>query len=427
MTPLTEALTWTLLHSLWQGAILALLLRLFRSYGAALAAMALLCVASVATFASLCWPAAVAAPVRFAEAQASGSAVMLWIAPLWAVGATLTLGWNVLSWWRARNLRRRFVCAVPVEWTARLEQLAERLNVTRPVELLESALTEAPVVLGHFKPAILLPAGLLAGLPASHIEAILLHELSHIRRNDYLMNLLQRVFESMYFYHPAAWWMSNVARQEREHCCDDAAIRAMAGDRRAYALALAQLEQFRTGGGEGIAANIAVAANGGNLMSRIRRILGSGRPARAGSPVMALALAAFVLTGGAVCVKAWQNAHDRWLNEDVVYIVNQAERDAFEKMTNDEERGKFIEQFWARRGGDVRKKEHYRRIAWSTQRFGSWRSDRSRLYIVFGPPDEIETHTAMEQWRYRHLDGVGDNVGLTFLLKDGEFRLVPSK
>ncbi|MBS1832811.1 MAG: M48 family metalloprotease, partial [Acidobacteria bacterium] len=355
MTPLTEALTWTLLHSLWQGAILAVLLRLFRTYGAALAAMAMLCVASVATFASLYWPSTVAAPVRFAEAQASGSVVMLWIAPLWAAGATLTLGWNVLSWWRARNLRRRFVCAVPVEWTARLEQLARRLNVTRPVELLESALADAPVVLGHFKPAILLPAGLVAGLPASHIEAILLHELSHIRRNDYLMNLLQRVFESMYFYHPAAWWMSNVARQEREHCCDDAAIRAMAGDRRTYAIALAQLEQFRTGGGEGIAANIAVAANGGNLMSRIRRILGTSTPARAGSPVMALALAAFLLTGGAVCVKAWQTAHDRWLNEDVVYIVNQAERDAFEKMTNDEERGKFIEQFWARRGGEVRK------------------------------------------------------------------------
>ena len=95
------------------------------------------------------------------------------------------------------------------------------MRISRPVRLLESAIAEVPVVIGYLKPVILIPAGLLANLPVDQVEAILLHELAHIRRADYLVNLLQTMVESLLFYHPAVWWISHVIRTEREHCCDD--------------------------------------------------------------------------------------------------------------------------------------------------------------------------------------------------------------
>lgn len=267
---------------------------------------------------------------------------------------------------------------------------------------------------------------MLANLPASQVEAVLLHELAHIRRNDYLIHTLQRIFEALYFYHPGAWWMSHMARQEREFACDDAAIAAMSGDRKTYALALAGLEHFRTGN------RMAIAANGGSLMYRIQRVLGwkTGAKQHAGWPALAATVAAAILlTGGAASVKGWpqMGPNEKWLNEDVVYLINDAERDAFERIASDEERQMFVQQFWERRGGEVRRKEHYRRIAYATERFGSWRSDRGRMYITYGPPDEIESHTTIEEWRYRHVPGVGDNRELTFVVRDGEFRLVPGK
>ena len=89
--------------------------------------------------------------------------------------------------------------------------------------LLESSLAGVPVVVGYCA-VILMPVGLLTGLPAGQIEAILLHELAHIRRRDYLVNLLQTFVEGLLFYHPAVWWISAVIRAEREHCCDDAVV-----------------------------------------------------------------------------------------------------------------------------------------------------------------------------------------------------------
>ena len=95
-----------------------------------------------------------------------------------------------------------------------------------------------------------MPVGLLAGLPAGQVEAILLHELAHIRRHDYLVNLMQIVVEGLVFYHPAVWWISGVIRGERENCCDDLVV-ATQGDALAYAAALTALEQTPWGGARG--------------------------------------------------------------------------------------------------------------------------------------------------------------------------------
>ena len=121
----------------------------------------------------------------------------------------------------------------------------------------------------------------------------------------------------------------------------------------------------------------------------------------------------------------------KWVKEDVVYIITDQERDAFQKLTADPERNRFVEQFWVRRnpvpgsGKNDFKEEHYRRIAYANKRFASgiagWKTDRGRIYIIYGPPDEIEsqpsktqTSFAHEDWAYHHIEGIGDRVLLTF-------------
>src|SRR6202043_2235001 len=113
----------------------------------------------------------------------------------------------------------------------------------------------------------------LSGLPAEHLEALLLHELAHIRRHDYLVNILQSIGEALLFYHPAVWWVSGHIRAERELCCDDMAV-SVSGDALTYSRALAQLESYRP-----VHLTAAVAANGGSLPDRIARLLGQSRPA----------------------------------------------------------------------------------------------------------------------------------------------------
>jgi hypothetical protein len=120
---------------------------------------------------------------------------------------------------------------------------------------------------------VLVPVGALGGLPAEHLEALLLHELAHIRRHDYLINILQSVAESLLFYHPPVWWVSGHIRAEREQCCDDVAV-SISGDAITYARALAQLESYRPAH-----LSAAIAANGGSLANRIARLLGQPRPA----------------------------------------------------------------------------------------------------------------------------------------------------
>jgi beta-lactamase regulating signal transducer with metallopeptidase domain len=142
--------------------------------------------------------------------------------------------------------------------------------VSRPVRLCQSLLVEVPTVIGWLRPVILVPVRALTGLAPQQLEALLAHELAHIRRHDYLVNLLQTIVETLLFYHPAVWWVSHQVRVERENCCDDMAV-AACGDVLVYARALAELEQLRTGGGDTPA--LAVAASGGSLMERVGRLV----------------------------------------------------------------------------------------------------------------------------------------------------------
>ena len=482
---MNTALTSALLHFLWQGAAIAFLLTVALSfakwsrtrYALACAALFAMPLAFGITFAlslppeplPLRVPVFLTIPPTIGNGSYAGAPTSAPLDPtsFWMAGVALLYGYRFIGWLSAQRLRRRGVCAAPQEWQNTILRLSARVRLSRPVVLLESALTETPVTIGIWKPVILLPLGLLAGLPADQVEAILLHELAHIRRHDFLVNLLQTLVEGLLFYHPATWWVSRTIRREREMCCDDLATEAM-GDVITYTKALATLAERRV-------RVPLLAASGGPLMLRIHRLLHRQTPVSQTGPALV-----FLLLAAGAALFAFQPepapipdpvpapspapdpepqvvrqpdapaptatpapaptpasfAFENWVNEDVVWIISPEERTAFRRLETDEERQKFIEQFWLRRDPtpDTRvnelMEEHYRRVAWSNEKFGAgfagWKSDRGMVYIKFGPPDEKEEHPvengtlAYEKWRYKLLDGVGTDVVLEFVDKDGD-------
>jgi len=691
--PLAHALGRALLHFLWEGAVLALSLRVVLFLGArrparrrhqvAATCLIALPLAFGLTVALLLGPGpsiAVAVPpqaprmvlhpVIAAGTSAAPVDRLAWLAPLWMGGVILFYAFRLAGWLRVDSMRRRGVCAAPAEWQQRLGALASAVQVSQPVVLLESCLARVPLVVGYWRPVILMPLGALTGLSAEQVEAILIHELAHIRRADYLVSLAQSLIEGLFFFHPAVWWISAVVRAEREYSCDDVVV-TLRPDARAYAAALTTLEQSRWAALEAVPA-----ATGGNLVKRIRRLLGEPSPARvtnarASALAGVLVLVAVVATALAVwptsrgfaqgtskadsaqatqdqasgreeaklslheleqslagnekeieaakealdhaqqllqkhaaelekalqdagagdaqhedqlrqaeralkeleeaqagksqellqqqeqsleqaekqildaeraseatqagtssqllqqkraleraqnqlqqlmkgkleemlsqqqrqmadadqALKQWQatngtkqqaelqqqleqarkqleraaqsccrsrdllaeapespapqtktepeSAYQRWLKEDVAYIITDQERRAYQALETDPERERFIEQFWLRRdptpgtAENEFKEEHYRRIAYANEHYASgipgWKTDRGRIYIVYGPPDEIEDHstdsTPRQDWLYVHIDGLGYAVEVQFSDpgRTGEFRMV---
>lgn len=219
-----------------------------------------------------------------------------WIVSLWFVGAGLLAIWNLGGWFAALRLKVKGTSPLGADLTKTTRQLAQRLGIRKTVRICESALANVPMAIGWLRPIILIPAGALAGLSVSQLEAIIAHELAHIRRRDYLANLLQCVVETLLFYHPAAWWLSRRIRLEREHCCDDAAVSLAGDDPITYAEALAHFEGQRT-------AALAPAVSGsGSTLSRIRRLLrvpdgnSNRHPARWIGAAAALMLGAFMFS-----------------------------------------------------------------------------------------------------------------------------------
>src|SRR5439155_21793559 len=178
----------------------------------------------------------------------------------WCVGVVAFATRPALSWYRVRRLRSIGVSAAPDAVRDVLENTRQRLGLRQSVELLQSALVETAVVLGYFRPVLLLPMSAVTGLSPGQLDAILAHELAHIRRHDYLVNLLQTLVETVFFYHPAIWWLSNQIRSERENCCDDIAV-AVLGNRVEYGRALLALEEHRAA-----ETALTLGAQGGSLL-----------------------------------------------------------------------------------------------------------------------------------------------------------------
>lgn len=194
-----------------------------------------------------------------------------WILAGWFAGVVALSVRLLVCWMNVGRLTRRGTGAVSESVSAVFSDLVDRVGVSRPVRLFESSLVQVPTVLGALRPVILLPVTAVSGLSASQLEAILAHELAHVRRHDYLVNLLQTAIETLLFYHPVVWWVSQRIRAERENCCDDVAS-AVCGDRIEYAEALVRMEEIR-----GTTPQLAVAATGGSLLQRVRRLVAPGR------------------------------------------------------------------------------------------------------------------------------------------------------
>ena len=210
--------------------------------------------------------------------------VMLWCAGVLALALRLLLRWRALS--RIRGRAAALEGGVPAQVLA---VVAVRLGVQRTVRLLESALVQVPTVIGWLRPAILLPACALTGLTPEQLEAVIAHEVAHIRRHDFLVNILQTAVETLLFFHPVVWWLSHRIRAEREQCCDDLAV-MVCGDAFTYARALAELEQLRARAPEP-----ALAAVGGSLTSRVLRLVASDSNTRPLAPWLAAALPALAV------------------------------------------------------------------------------------------------------------------------------------
>jgi beta-lactamase regulating signal transducer with metallopeptidase domain len=347
--PIVQKLGWTLLHFVWQGAVvaflLAVLLRILRKctaslrYIVACLALVVIVLMPMITFKlvpapdpapaveSMPIPARLSAapqelyttdlPLGRAAEYMQMSAPTSWkqravelfepalpyVVLGWLIGVVVLAVWHLGGWAQLQRLKRRIINEVDGSLTGRVNELADSLGVKRAVRLLESAFVQVPTVVGWLRPVILLPASALTGLTAQQLEALLAHELAHIKRLDYLLNMLQTIVEIVGFYHPAVWWVSNRIRDERENCCDDLAVNTC-GDTRQYVKALAQMEKIRSGDVE-----LAIAASGGNLYRRVSRLLGKevvrkNRPswvpaALAAILLIALAIpAALAISGG---------------------------------------------------------------------------------------------------------------------------------
>ena len=339
---LTYRIGWTLIHSLWQGALIAAALAMATvclrekspqsRYLAACLAMACQLLFLVGTFLRLsgspvpvsttdpsskpAFSAQVASvsqvkPVQIDSAIAAPSPTWTqseknlwqrfskpldtsipWIGCMWCCGFLALSFWNLGGLIAIHRLKTLTTRSVDRVLDGTLARLLTRMQVGRRVRLLQSAIVESPLVVGVVKPIIIFPTGLLTQLSPEQIEAVLIHELAHICRHDYLVNLVQVAIDTLLFYHPATWWISSRIRSERENCCDDMVIK-ITRERTIYVTALAVIAESRM--------TLAPAASGAPLLPRIRRLLGVSDHRRQNSLVSIIIFAIPLILGVMFC------------------------------------------------------------------------------------------------------------------------------
>src|SRR3989441_890463 len=320
-------LGWTLLHFVWRGAslaaVFAVAMTLCRSasarYAVAAGTLVLMMASPVVTFSWILRqtnpavrPGArgfsllpemqaqnVAAAQSGAPAAESGteqSKAMLWLVEGWFLGVVILSLRTAGGLFVIEKMRRKELKPLRRELYLRCIALQLKMGIERAIRYCECQRLDAPAVLGWFRPVVLLPVRALSGLTEEQIEAVIAHELAHIRRLDCLVNLFQIAAETLLFYHPAVWWVSQQIRTERENCCDDETI-LICGDAVNYARALTMMEEWRT------ASSLMMAANRSPLAERVVRLLGlhraSGRTRAAGIGVSVICLAGALLAGNA--------------------------------------------------------------------------------------------------------------------------------
>jgi len=293
--PWIAALAWSLLHFFWQGAVVGVVFAMVRKaipehqcnvrYLNGLLTLLALGVLPVATFFiqltgnpgptnplnSINDQVMATVPASGAEAingvNGVSDSFLPWIVAVWLIGVLLV---GLRSWrqWRELIQVARHWAIPDACLQDMMAALASRFGFARHIRVLVSDRIDTPTLIGWVKPLILLPTAVALGFPRQQIELILAHELGHLRRYDHLVNLAQALLETLLFYHPVVHWVAHDVRNEREICCDELVLRVTCGEPRAYAGALAALEELRQP-----PARLALAASGGILLERVRRIL----------------------------------------------------------------------------------------------------------------------------------------------------------
>jgi beta-lactamase regulating signal transducer with metallopeptidase domain len=298
-----RALCWTFIHSLWQGLLLSIVVagvitltrrtRPAIRYNILSSLFGLFIMTACGTFIKQLFAAREALPINGQEmAVMSGGAAYggTSVAPDFLQQFTVYFNNHaaliVMIWFLIFSIRliRTFAdigyiqrirydgTHTPEEsWRVRVHELAARLQLSKPVSLLESELVKVPAAIGTLKPIILVPLGMLSKLSAEQVEAILLHELAHIRRNDYFVNLLQSFAETLFFFNPAVLWLSSLIRAERENCCDDIVV-AGPSSRKVYISALVAFQQHYINDNR-IGMAVAFPGTQHTLLDRVKRIV----------------------------------------------------------------------------------------------------------------------------------------------------------
>lgn len=300
-----SALGWTLVHSVWQGTLLAIIAIVgftafnkksaFLRYNFGIILLSLQLITSIATFVyyqlsvqaknlSVNNFSSISTPVRNIPLNwqkvdynlSMATKIQIWLnlhiyelVVCWLIGAAFLMLRFAGGWIYTERLCSSARIVMDKEWRVRFGVLTAKLNISQSVEFRETAKILTPMVIGALKPVVLIPFGFLTGFSTSQIEAILAHELAHIRRNDYLVNLLQSFVEVVFFFHPALWWISEKVRTEREHCCDEIAL-SVCNDKMSLAKALVKVAEWQS------APHLAMAFASKKplLLNRISRVLG---------------------------------------------------------------------------------------------------------------------------------------------------------
>lgn len=294
-----QALGWSLLHFVWQGLLVGLLFALTRSlvarensslrYAVGLLALSVLALCPPLTL-WLLRPEGEAAGIASVLVAQAGtvesigtlattleSGVLLndllpALVLVWVFGVSVMI-WRAVHQWRALDRIATTLAYRQADIEAMLIRVADRFGGMHGTRVLVSRFMDTPTLIGWFKPVILLPAAVVIGFPRQQLELILAHELGHLRRHDHLVNLGQAVVETLLFYHPVVHWISREIRHEREICCDNLVLSLTDSEPREYARTLEALEQVRQ-----MSPQLAVAASGGMLLDRVRRIVGAAAP-----------------------------------------------------------------------------------------------------------------------------------------------------
>ena len=295
---IANALGWTIIHSFWQASLVALLMSLVHRYGKQKSAsfkygvsvLSMISVFVISTITFSIYYSTSTAPIEILASVDMGQMMMSEdtelsmlnsfqvfftqnidnINLIWAVGVILFLMRFILSYAYTKYLKKTAIFSNETNLERTLARIKNNLLIDKTIAIAESAKINVPLVVGHLKPIILFPVGIINQLNLEEVEAIITHELAHIKRYDYLTNILLTLIEILFYFHPAIWWISANVKAERENCCDDFAL-SQNIDKVVYAKALVKLEEIKSMGAPALA--IPFSSNKHQLINRIKRIM----------------------------------------------------------------------------------------------------------------------------------------------------------